>query len=565
LSSLSVLRGLSSAFGLGAAPAIRFEAGQSIQGGGVLFLLPFLIECGLLSYRNHYGQRSGYYSYDALIITLSFLYLLRIKNPEQTKLHNPGELGKLIGYDRSPEVKKLRGMIKELTGQGKCSDWGKSLSKQWIEEETPELYYIDGHVQVYHGYLAHLGKKHVSRQRLCLPGMMEFWINDRDGMPFFFITAQVNEKMNAMLEDEIIPELLALHPMDSELQQKMASNPDYPRFTLVFDREGYSPEFFQRLWDTHRIAVLTYRKNVTDKWDESLFEDVEVETRMDDVSMKLHEQPLVIDKCSMREIRKLSGDGHQTSIVTTNRIWNIAFIACYMFGRWVQENFFRYLRQEYAFDKILQYAVDEIDDKITVVNREYNNITYKIKKKREILARRKAKLYDTEQHHPVWENEEKAEKETGKWIKKQLELSEQIKQIEADIEKMILEREKIPYKIPLSKMSEDTRYNKLNQESKHLQNIIKMICYRAETAFANILSKHYRRSYDEIRTLVKAIINQTIDLIPDCQNNELNIYLYPLANERSNQAVRMVIDAINQTNTIYPGTNLVMRFKIATI
>jgi hypothetical protein len=53
---------------------------------------------------------------------------------------------------------------------------------------------VDGHVQVYHGCLADLGKKHVSRQRLCLPDMMEFRINSGEGLPFFFITAEVNEK-----------------------------------------------------------------------------------------------------------------------------------------------------------------------------------------------------------------------------------------------------------------------------------------------------------------------------------------------------------------------------------
>ncbi|GHT62338.1 hypothetical protein AGMMS50239_15390 [Bacteroidia bacterium] len=565
MAAIRIEERVGSAFGLGAAPSLRFESCQSIPGGGVLFLLPFLLECGLLSYRNHYEQRSGYYTFDPLIITLAFLYLLRIKNPEQTKLHNPGELGKLVGYDRIPEVKKLRGMIKELTDKGKCSDWGKSLSKEWIEDEAPELYYIDGHVQVYHGYLANLGKKHVSRQRLCLPGMMEFWVNGQSGLPFFFITARVNEKMIAMLEDEIIPALLELHPVDDELQQKMDSDPDYPRFTLVFDREAYSPEFFKRLWDKHKIAALTYRKNVKDTWDEALFEDETVETRMGEVTMKLHEQALVTDQCPMREIRKLSQDGHQTSIVTTHRIWSIALIACHMFGRWVQENFFRYMRQEYSFDRILQYAIDNIDSDITVVNREYSNITCKIKKKRETLARRKAKLYDREQHNQAGENEEIQEKETGKWLKKQLELSEQIKQIEVEIEKLTTQRKQIPYKIPLSKMPEDSRYNRLNQESKHFQNIIKMICYRAETAFANSLAPHYKRSFDEIRTLVKAIINQTVDLFPDCQNNFLNITLYPLANQRSNRAVKNIIDTINLTNTIYQGTNLVMRFKIATI
>jgi hypothetical protein len=63
-----------------------------------------------------------------------------------------------------------------------------------------------------------------------------------------------------------------------------------------------------------------------------------------------------------------------------------------------------------------------------------------------------------------------------------LELSEQIGQMKAEIEKLIVQKKQIPYKIPLSKMPQDCRYNKLNQESKHLQNIIKKICYRAETA-----------------------------------------------------------------------------------
>ncbi|MDR1880544.1 MAG: hypothetical protein LBQ78_06385, partial [Tannerellaceae bacterium] len=69
----------------------------------------------------------------------------------------------------------------------------------------------------------------------------------------------------------------------------------------------------------------------------------------------------------------------------------------------------------------------------------------------------------------------------------------------------------------------------------------------------------------EIRTLVKAIINQTIDLLPDYQNNQLVITLYPLANQRSNEAIRNVIHTINLSQTRYPGTALTLHFKIATI
>ena len=68
-----------------------------------------------------------------------------------------------------------------------------------------------------------------------------------------------------------------------------------------------------------------------------------------------------------------------------------------------------------------------------VINREYSNIEYKIKKTREKLSRVKAKLYDHQQAEP---NEEKQGTiKMGKWIEKQLEFSEQIQCFEQEIDK----------------------------------------------------------------------------------------------------------------------------------
>lgn len=550
------------AFGLDSVSSVRFESCQTLPFGGVMLLLPFLLECGLLSYRNHYSQRcGGYYNFDNLFIIIAFLYLCRIKSFEQIKHYPPGELGKLVGYDRIPEVKKLRGMVAEITSQ-KCTDkWIASLSQRWIEDEQPQVYYVDGHVQVYHGYLANLGKKHVSRQRLCLPGMMEYWVNSSDGSPYFFVTAQVNEKMGEVLNDEIIPELLRLHPVSDERKRAMEECADEPVFTLVFDREVYSPAFFAQLWDKYRIAVITYRKNVKEQWDESLFEEYPVITTLGEVQMKIHEQNFTAEKCVMREIRKLGKGGHQTSIITTNRVLKITMIACCMFARWAQENFFRYMRQEYALDKIIQYSVDEIDENIKVVNQEYNNITCKIKREREKLSRRKAKLYEWEQKNPL---QEESEKENKKWMKNRLEMIEEIQLMENQVENLVRNRKNIPYKIPIRQMPEDIRYNRLNQESKTLQNVIKMICYKAETALATLLSPHYKRANQEIRALIKSIIHTPINLEVDRENQMLKVDLYPLSNQRSNQAVSKICDTVNQTNTVYPGTNLMLNFKIAT-
>jgi hypothetical protein len=550
------------AFGMLHEAPVRFESCQTLSYGGVMLLLPFLLECGLLSYREHYTQRpSGYYSFDSLFILIAFFYLCRVKSFEQSKHYSPGEFGKLIGYDRIPEVKKLRGMIREITSQKQTEAWTSVLSEKWITEEEPELYYVDGHVQVYHGQLANLGKKHVSRQRLCLPGMMEFWINASDGSPYFFVTANVNEKMAQMLIEEIIPELLKLHPLPDERIEKLKASVDEPFFTLVFDREVWSPELFALLWSEFRIAVITYRKNAKDKWDESLFTECEVTTSLGEKEMKLSEQAFCHEQCTMREVRRLCKEGHQTAIVTTNRVLSTERIASLMFARWAQENFFRYMRQEYALDKIIQYTVDNLDGDVKVVNQEYNNITYKIKKEREKIARRKAKLYP----HRQPQAGPPSVKEDEAWMKGQLELIEEIKLMEEQVEQLINKRKDIPYKIPLSQMPESIRYNQLNRESKALQNVIKMICYRAETALAALLRPHYSRANHEVRSLIKSIIHTPIDMEVEPKNETITITLYPLANRRSSHAVNKICNTINETSTLYPGTNLKMVFKNRTI
>jgi hypothetical protein len=414
------------AMGLSTSATIEFESCESIPNGGVMLLLPFLLECGLMSYRDHYTQRKGYYNFDSLFIILALIYLCRIKSIEQTKNYSPGEFGKLVGYDRIPEVKTLRSMIAEITEQKQGDQWAVALSKNWINREKPELYYIDGHVTVYNGYLANLGRKHVSRQRLCLPGVMSFWVNASDGSPYFYVTADVNEKMGEILNDNIVPDLLKLHPVSDEQKKKMSDNPDEPVFTLVFDREAYSPKFFTELWDKHRIAVITYRKNVKDKWDESQFTDYPVVTYMGNDDMKLSEQNFCAKdgKYTMREVRKLNDDGHQTSIVTTNKVLSIAVIASYMFARWVQENFFRYMRLDYAFDKMIQYSTDELDGGIMVVNIEYSRLTSKIAKAKEKLHNREAKLYEFDEKNPPLKEENG--KENKKLMKTRLTLVDHI-------------------------------------------------------------------------------------------------------------------------------------------
>lgn len=547
---------LQAALGQGTVNPVEFESCQSLEYGGVLFLLPFLLVNGLLSYKNHFSYRtSGYYDFDTIILLLSFMYLCRITSVEQLKHYSPGEFGKLLGLDRIPEARCLRSIIKELTAQKKSAEWNSELAREWIKENDTGLYYIDGHIKVYDGYLANLGKKFVSRQKLCLPGITEFWVNNSDGLPYFFITGQVNEKLQQAIEEQIIPDL---NKLTNIKQEDLDKDADLPRYTIVFDREAYSPVFFQSLWETHRVAVITYRKNVKDSWPQEDFRDHQIETDLGPVTMSLSEKPVELNDVKMREIRKLSLDGHQTSVITTNKKLSKGLVALYMFSRWSQENFFRYMRQEYDLDRIIQYGVDQLDDSTKVVNPEYSNLCYHIKKTREKIVRKQARLFILQEENLGVELEKTN-------LKKQLEVQAQLEELEKIKNQYVEERKKHDSKITIDKMDANKRYNKLKTESKHLQNLIKMICYRAETAFANLLALEFKKKTNEIRALVKSIIFSKADLKPDYKEQTLTVSLYSLSTTRENKAVERICQTLNETETLFPGTELKLIFKSTTI
>lgn len=537
---------------------VNFTPSEGVEFGGVLFLLPSLLATGLLSYQNHYKNLSGYYDLDTIILTLSFLYLCRIKNPEQLKHISPGEFGKLLGLDRIPETKNLRIKLSQIADQKKAKIWNRELAQKWVKKEDTAFYYIDGHVQVYSGYKANLGKKHISRLKLCLPGMTEFWINNSSGLPFFVVTGEVNEKMQEIILEKILPELcenIAIKITDKQLE----ADPDLPRFTLVFDREAYSPKFFDKLWSKHRVAVVTYRKNVKDKWPESDFTEHEIEIDCNKVKMELCQKEIELDKVKLREIRKKNNDSHQTSIVTTNKKLTTIDAAIKMFSRWTQENFFKYLRTDYDLDHIAHYLVTEINDDFKVVNPPHRKLTNELKKLRKKIAHKKAKLYDL-----IRKNTEDDIDETGANFIAQIKVRKELQEFEKQEKKYVSERKKYPYKITIKEMEEQARYNKLDVEYKLFQNIIKMICYRAETSFSILLAANYKKKVNEMRALTKSLIKTKVNIIPDYINETLTIELFSLSNPRDNKAAKEICQTLNDTETKFPSTNLKLIYKIAT-
>jgi hypothetical protein len=536
------------------APTI-FEPHNNVMNAGVLFSLPALISQGLLKAADIYAPLpKGFYGFVHILLLLAFMALSRIKNPEQLKRCPPGELGKILGIDRIPEVRCFRQKLSNIISQQKAEVFERALSREWIVKEECLFFYIDGHVRVYHGHKANLPKKFVSRQKLCLPGTTEYWVNDEKGLPFMVFTGELNEKLKDAIEN-IIP---ALVEDTRELVDEKAilQDPDLPRFTIVFDREAYEPAFFAKLWSEHRVAVITYRKNVKDLWDESEFYRTETKVIEKNVSMLICEKQVQLSGHNFREIRKLGENGHQTSIITTNKKIDTRQVAGKMFSRWSQENFFRYLIQAYDFDKLIEYGTEPLNQELTVVNQLYSQLSYKLKKLREKKARIDARLLEL-----LEKTIDAHLSHTGQYIKQQASLREKQAHFEVQIQQIIQERTSVPSRIKLKDMPKETRYNKLKYESKLFMNTIKMIAYRAETALVNMISPYYKNVEKDGRQVVQEILTNDADLIPDYLNNTLTIAIHPLSTPGKNQAIENICHLLNETQTIYPQTNLRLIFK----
>lgn len=227
-----------------------------------------------------------------------------------------------------------------------------------------------------------------------------------------------------------------------------------------------------------------------------------------------------------------------------------------MFGRWSQENFFRYLIQDYDFDKMIQFGIETIDPQAEVVNPPYRKITNRIKKVREKISRTEARFYPLAQQamdNPI--------DEIPALTDKQMQYKQMLDRLKEQEAKLVEERKQIPARIKLEQMPDQTRYNKLKTESKILMNIIKMICYRAESALASLVTPYLSRAREEKRMLIKQIISNNADLIPDYENNTLMVVLHSLSTPRFNRAAYQLAQLLNQTETIFPGTNLRLIFK----
>jgi hypothetical protein len=470
--------------------------------------------------------------------------LLRIKRPEHLKEHDPAAFGRVLGLDRAPEVKTLRRRLTRLAAHHRAEQLGAELARLRVNQRGNLMgfLYIDGHVRAYHGQRSIASRAYVTRRHLAMPASTDYWINDRSGDPLFVITAEVNAALSKAL-----PRLLG------EVRDVVGER----GVTIVFDRGGWSPKLFATIIK-NGFDLLTYRAGRCRCINERRFIRRRAELDGRWVDYLLHDQPVrfLKGKLRLRQVTCLSDNGHQTQVITSR--WDLRDIevAYRMFDRWRQENFFKYMREEFLLDALVDYQIEPEDPTRTIPNPERRALDKEMKAARADLARLEreygaAAATSAEQRRPTMRGFKIAHGKLGK----------QLRAARDRVARLFAQRQNLPKRVEVRDLTERTVV-KLATERKHLTDIFKMVAYQAESDLLALLRPHYARADQEGRTLLHELFGIAGDI--RVNDSELHITLAPLSSPHRTQAAMVLCEMLDRTTTTFPGSHLRMRFAMRT-
>jgi transposase len=521
-----------------------FRAGVRVPRAGVLLALPAIIDSGVLDIvRDIYGSIGpAFYGLRTTLVAMLLMALLRIKRPEGLKEHLPEDLGRLLGLDRAPEVKTLRRKLTRLAAFGQAAAFGRALAQKRVATRGAAFgfLYVDGHVRVYHGKHT-LPKTHVAQMRRAMPATSDYWVNDAAGEPLFVVTAEANAGMVKML-----PIVLA------EIRTLLPGR----RVTVVFDRGGWSPKLFATLI-AEGFDVLTYRKGRFPRIAKRRFHirTAVIDGRERRYLLAEHKVRFLGGKLRLRQVTLLSDDGqHQTPILTSRMDLSLVEVAFRMFERWRQENFFKYLREEYALDALVDYQVEPANPDRDVPNPARKTLNKELAKARDELRRLRATygiaaFANPEALRPTMRGFKNAHAHLGK------EIGAAMKRV-ATLEQR---RAKMSARVPVGQVVEGAVL-KLATERKLLTNLFKMLAYQAESDLFRLIVPHYKRAEDEGRTLIQSALNGPATI--EVADKELRITLAPLSSAHRTRAIAALCVEMDRRAAMFPGTRLRLRYAV---
>jgi len=524
-----------------------FETSCDVRHVGVLLALPMLPELGLIdAARAVYGRmRDAVYGLRATIVVLFAMALLRIKRAEGLKGIFPDALGRVLGLLRVPEMKTLRRKLAELSLAKKAHELVMWLARR-RGEEAPRalgLLYVDGHVRPYYGK-KWLPKGFISSRKQVLPAITDYWVNDRDGQPVLVLPTEANPGLV-----KVLPEIAAA------VREVIGKR----RATIVFDRGGWSPELFAKLLSLG-FDVLTYRKGRVRPLPRSAFHEETTHAdgrrhtyRLGEATTRLKGAPL------LRRIAVARPDGKETEIVTSRQDLPAALLAYRMFERWRQENFFKYLKEEFAIDGLVEYADEPADPERSVPNPRKAAESAKLAEARADVARLERELGEK-----VEDNAESRRATVRGFKIAHAQLRTQLEFARRRVEALEESLRAIPARVAVKELvPPGEQVVKLAPEQKLLTDAVKMAAYRAESKLVEMVRPHFARTDDEGRIFVKEVLDLCGDLEVD--GDEVRVVLQPMSAPRFTRVLETLCKELNDLQPRFPESPYRLRYAVRAV
>ena len=536
-----------------------FADATCVPRAGALLAVPLLVRHGLIqAFLKVYGSlHPSFYGLRTIVVTLFLAALLRIKRPEHFKEYRPEELGTILGLDRAPEVKTVRRKFARLAAMEHGQQLMEEMARRRIAEDEARVafLYVDGHVREYHGKFPLFEAKKAQRQ-VVTPAATDTWVHTADGEPLLVVTSEVNAHLTQVLE-----------PILADVRRLVG---DARRMTAIFDRGGFSPKLFAWLIAAG-FDVITYRKGKVKKLAPTRFavqrEQIDGVWReyaiCDRPRVRVGGLPVVKKQKQklaraqkttkqylwMREVRVLREDGRQTAIFTNRQDLPAVMVAHRIFFRWCQENYFKYMDEEFALDALLEYGAQDVAETTDRRNPDWLRLTRRVKETRAQVARLRSELGEE-----AAANDE-AVRPTMRGFKiAHAKLREQLQMAEAQVDRLLRQRQKILPRVP----AHDRQT--LKTEKKLIADTIKMAAYQVETQLLGMLQDHYARADEEGRTLLHAAFQSPARL--EVTDQELRVTIAAQSSPHRTAALGVLCQQLDDLAVPFPGTQLRLRLAV---
>lgn len=514
-----------------------FRDGTAVPGAGVLLAVPDLVATGVLGAARQVWGSIGpaFYGLRTTVMVMLLMALLRVKRPEALKERSPLDFGRVLGLDRAPEVKTVRRKLRRFAALGGVETFGHLLAQRRVATHGHALgfLYIDGHVRIYYGK-RRIPKAHAARINAVAAATTDYWVNDQEGDPLLVVTARANAATTTMLT-----------PLLNEIRKLVGER----RVTVVFDRGGYSPKLWAKILDDG-FDILTYRKGKWRNLPKRCFTEKSAKLDGHKVTYDLADQEVRVGKLRLRQVTRRQED-HQTAVLTSRRDLPAIEIAHRMFSRWRQENFFKYQRDEYLIDALVDYGAEPDDPMREIPNPKWAAADDKLRAARAELDRLQRAAFVGNVRGALEDDPARRHAPT------------EPRAIWAAIQRAVAlhkRRDRIPRRIPVGQTTSEPII-KLATQRKHLSNLLKMVAYQAESALTNAVAPHYSRAAQEGRTLIQSALAFAADIT--VTPTELLVTLAPLSSPHRSRAIAALCEKLNATGTVFPGTRLRLRYAVA--